>query len=103
VCAEDATVVFGVSSRLHGAIDDGLYPRLVVRVDGLQICELAWRHISGGDAPNLVELVRPGDLVGGDVPLPAAEVREGLGLAQLRRGLSQLLVCGFSAGEPRRG
>ena len=50
-----------------------------------------------------MELVGPADLVLGDVPLPAPDVRDRLRLRELLAGLAQGLLVALAAGDVRAG
>jgi len=73
----------------HG--DGRAYPISVARMDSGKVGLVVQLAALGLEVVDPVELVRPRDAVAGDVPLPAADVGEGLRLGEPDRGLAERL------------
>ena len=74
----------------------------VLRVDVAQQSLVARGKSTGGQAVDAIQLIGPGDLVGRDVPLPAADVRDVLRFSEQRDAAARCAGAGGrSAGRPR--
>jgi hypothetical protein len=93
-------VLHGERLPIGEGLPDGLVdPRTVLRVDPFQVGAVRERFRPLLDAEDAVELVRPRDRVASDVPFPAADVRDGLRLAQASRRLRKGVAPGFTLCE----
>ena len=77
---------------LAHVFDDCAHPVAIGWVNGVEIALVRQGDQLRLEAPEAVELVRPRDPVRADVPLPAAEVRDLLGLRQARIGRCELTL-----------
>jgi hypothetical protein len=66
-------------SPVHGVVHHGMVVGMNQAEDGF----VGWAELARRDAADPIELVGPCDHVIGDVPLPAAELREPLDLCEL--------------------
>jgi hypothetical protein len=85
VAPDDAVLEAEVGALLDGVAELPVDAPSVVGVDVAQEAVVARREPARFEPVDAVELVRPGDLVGGNVPFPAPDVRRPLRLAEQRR------------------
>ena len=83
VGADDAVVEAPGPALGHGRLDDAPDASAVVGVDLVQVGPVGPRLVVGPHPVDAIELVGPGDAVGGDLPLPRAHPGDLLGLGQL--------------------